>query len=778
MHKSAPPLQPKRKQQTYKSMMDTTIDNIIWKYANYRRNYRHTFLDVNLELLNFVYEQKVEKKDNDITKALAKYKYVSGILSKEEEEVLLANYPEVVETFCHANENGMTEYAEALQPYEITQYAAGLLHLDDGAKVYNPFAGYASYAIAAPHYRFTGDEINRTTWAILKLRLLVKGIEADYSLQDSYLRSAFLSAGYFNGAIATPPFGMKGHSEIETAEQILKKLAPEGRVVFVSLLGPLFRGGKEEKIRKNLVDNGFVESIIELPDNLFYGTSISCAIIVLSNKYNECIKMVDASGAYKEQDGKRGRKIFDEGLLKEQIEEVSRNVSNEEVASMGYKLLPKQYLLKLDEDVESCLITDICNFQSAIKVDSEVKERVGGFISIKGLSTKFPTSSLRKGPARFKNDLEKGFVIEQPTIFVLRTLPTTSALSIGYADENTGLPFLCGSDYHFALTVKSPNITFQYLMLQLQSEYVWKQVSSFAMGASGMARMSLDDFKSLRIPMVSLPEQEKLVLKAVEGTLSDVEKKRTKEAEQYRKGVHTRKHALEQTVSSLSSRWNKLVNYLTSPKKDPEEGKALKAILSYVIPGVNRLSVAEQIDTIDNLIKLAAQQVENLAEVKVNVKSIDTFNPTQLIMDYLRRYPSNLYLPVPEFTDMEGKNDTITFPKSVLEQIFNNIIANAVEYGFHNTETPGNKIRFRCYKEDSNVIIEIANNGEPLKEGVEADTIFTANFSTLLNTRGHSGTGATEVRSLMEQFGGSVEAYSTPDKEYKFTYKLVFNESN
>lgn len=752
------------------------ISNIIWKYANYRREAGRFSKDALLELLWFVYDQVISLKIDGIDNALEEYKYVRGILTKDEEEILLDNYPEVIESFCHAHDNGMTAYSDALQPDEITEFAVSLLKLNDGAKIYNPFGGYASYAISAPQYHFFGDELNPVTWAVLNLRLLARGIDADYIRCDSLQRIINLGPDFYDGAIATPPFGMRDLSELETASILLDKLKHEGRLVFVTSMRPLYRGSaREERIRRGLVESGCVESIIELPDNLFFGTSMSCAVIVLTNKYNDAITMVDASGAFKEPDGKRGRKIFDEGLLKEQMSEMSRAVPKEEVASNGYRLLPKQYLLKLEEDIEFCLLEDVCDVHNMVRVNPEMKAEFGGFVSLKGLSTTFPTSSLRKGPASFKNDLDRGLVIEKPSIFVLRTLQTAPALSIGYVDEKTGLPFLCGGDFHFALTVRSNTITPQYLMLQLQSEYVWKQVRSFGMGP-GMARLSLDDFKKLRIPLVPLREQEILVRQAVEETLSDVERKRAKEAEQYRKGVHTRKHALEQTVSALSSRWNKLVNYIKSPKEDPEVEKSLKALLSLQIPGVNKLSVAEQIEAIDNLLKLAAQQVENLAEVKVNVKS-DTFNPAQFIVDYLRRYQSNLYLPVVEFKDMESKDDVITFPVAMLEQIFNNIVSNAVEYGFHNTETPGNKIRFRCYKEDSDIVIEIANNGEPLKEGVDADTIFAANFSTLLNTRGHSGTGATEVRSLMEQFGGSVEAFSTPDEEYTFAYKLVFNES-
>lgn len=750
------------------------ISDIIWKYENYRRNAIRFSYDASLELLWFIYDQIIPLKIDGIYKALEDHQYVPGILTKEEEAFLLDNYSEVIETFCHSEGFGRTVDSEARQPYEITKFALDLLNLKEGAWIYNPFGGYASYAIAAPQYHFFGDEPNQITWAVQQIRLLANGVDADYILCDSLKHILNLGSDSFDGAIATLPFGMSDFNELETASILLDKIKHEGRLVFVTSLGPLFRGGINDSFRRSLVDSGVIESIIEMPDNLFYGTSIPCAIIVLTNKCNQTIRMVDASGAFKEQDGKRGKKVFDEELLKQQMSEVSREVTKDEVIAHGYQLLPRQYLLKLEE-IQHSLLTDLCDVQGPVRVNPKLKARFGDFVSLKGLSTTFPTSSLRKEPTEFTRVIDRGIIVEKPCIIVHRILPSASALNIGYVDETTGLPFLYGGNSHFILTIKSTSITPQYLMIQLQSEYVWKQVKAFAVGAA-FSFISLSDLRRLRIPMVPLPEQEKLVRKAIEETLSDVERKRAKEAEQYRKGVHTRKHALEQTVSALSSRWNKLVNFIKSPKNDPEIEKNLKAMLSFQIPGVNKLSVAEQIEAIDNLIKLAAQQVENLAEVKVNVKS-DTFNPAQFIVDYLRRYQSNLYLPVIEFADMESKDDVITFPRVMLEQIFNNIVSNAGEYGFHNTETPGNKIRFRCYKEGSNVVIEIANNGEPLKDGVEADTIFTANFSTLLNTRGHSGTGATEVRSLMEQFGGSVEAYSTPDEEYTFTYRLVFNES-
>lgn len=64
---------------------------------------------------------------------------------------------------------------------------------------------------------------------------------------------------------------------------MLSWLAPDGVAAIVCFPGIMYRGGAEKKIRKYLIDNNFVDAIIQLPDNLFFGTSIATNIMVLKN---------------------------------------------------------------------------------------------------------------------------------------------------------------------------------------------------------------------------------------------------------------------------------------------------------------------------------------------------------------------------------------------------------------------------------------------------------------------------------------------------------------
>ena len=77
----------------------------------------------------------------------------------------------------------------------------------------------------------------------------------------------------------------------------LHYLSPKGRAAIVCFPGIFYRGGAEQKIRKYLVDNNFVESIISVAPNLFYGTSIAVTLLVLSkNKKENKTQFIDASG--------------------------------------------------------------------------------------------------------------------------------------------------------------------------------------------------------------------------------------------------------------------------------------------------------------------------------------------------------------------------------------------------------------------------------------------------------------------------------------------------
>ena len=131
----------------------------------------------------------------------------------------------------------------------------------------------------------------------------------------------------------------------------LYHVKPDGIMTIVLPHGVLFRGGEEEKIRKNLIENNHIDAIIGLPPNIFFGTGIPTIIIVLKQKReNTDVLIVDASkGFIKEGKNNKLRasdikKIVDTVIKRENIEKFSRCVTQKEIRENEYNLNIPRYV--------------------------------------------------------------------------------------------------------------------------------------------------------------------------------------------------------------------------------------------------------------------------------------------------------------------------------------------------------------------------------------------------------------------------------------------------
>jgi type I restriction enzyme M protein len=133
----------------------------------------------------------------------------------------------------------------------------------------------------------------------------------------------------------------------------LSYLSSKGRAAIVCFPGIFYRGGAEQKIRKYLVDNNFVETVISLAPNLFYGTSISVTILVLSkHKTENKTQFIDASGEdfFKKEtnnnvlNDKHIEKIMEIFDQKEDKEHISKSIDNSKIAENDYNLSVSSYV--------------------------------------------------------------------------------------------------------------------------------------------------------------------------------------------------------------------------------------------------------------------------------------------------------------------------------------------------------------------------------------------------------------------------------------------------
>ena len=254
-------------------------------------------------------------------------------------------------------------------------------------KVYDPACGSGSLLlnfskILGPdnvRLGFYGQEINITTYNLCRINMFLHDVPYDkfnIKLGDTLLEPKHWDDEPFEAIVSNPPYSIKwegddnpilindqrfspagvlapkGKADLAFIMHSLSWLATNGTAAIVCFPGIMYRGGAEQKIRKYLIDNNYIDCIIQLPDNLFFGTSIATCIMVLKkgkseNKTlfidasKECVKVTN-SNKLSPQNIENILKVFIE--RKEKIDYVSRLVLNDEIAQNEYNLSVSNYV--------------------------------------------------------------------------------------------------------------------------------------------------------------------------------------------------------------------------------------------------------------------------------------------------------------------------------------------------------------------------------------------------------------------------------------------------
>ena len=239
-------------------------------------------------------------------------------------EFLISNYA------ANAGKSG----GEFFTPQHVSKLIAQLaMHKQDKVnKIYDPAAGSGSLLLQAKKHfdkhiieeGFFGQEVNHTTYNLARMNMFLHNINYDkfnIALGDTLRDPHFIDEKPFDAIVSNPPYSInwigsddptlinedrfapagvlapKSKADFAFVLHALSYLSGKGRAAIVCFPGIFYRGGAEQKIRKYLVDHNFVETIISLPPNLFYGTSISVTILVLSKKKPDTkVQFIDASG--------------------------------------------------------------------------------------------------------------------------------------------------------------------------------------------------------------------------------------------------------------------------------------------------------------------------------------------------------------------------------------------------------------------------------------------------------------------------------------------------
>lgn len=284
-------------------------------------------------------------------------------------------------------------------PSEVSRIMSKILKISESKKspieVYDMACGSGSLLIKAGNeatdnskvYLY-GQEKDTNTAGLCVMNMFLHGnATAQIKVGNTLTNPQFLEnrkVRTFDFCVANPPFSVKKWNTDLTADNnydrfagfgtppdncgdyafllhMLKSMDPvNGRGAIILPHGVLFRGGQEELIRKNLLKSGFIEGIIGLPANLFYGTGIPACIIVLDKKDatdRKNVFMIDASKFFV-KDGNKNKlreedikKITDTYLNKTELEHYSKNVLMADIEKEEYNLNIPRYIDSSDEEV-------------------------------------------------------------------------------------------------------------------------------------------------------------------------------------------------------------------------------------------------------------------------------------------------------------------------------------------------------------------------------------------------------------------------------------------
>ena len=325
-----------------------------------------------VKLMNGVSEMKLgDYKDNTIDAFGDAYEFLMGMYAS------------------NAGKSG----GEFYTPQEVSELLTHICAVGrkDVNKVYDPCAGSGSLLLKSAkilgmenvRQGFFGQEINITTYNLCRINMFLHDIDYDkfdIAHGDTLIDPKHWGDEPFEIIVSNPPYSIKwegdanallindprfspagvlapkGKADFAFIMHVLSWLATNGTAAIVCFPGVMYRSGAEQKIRKYLIDNNFIDCIIQLPDKLFYGTSIATCIMVLkkSKSVNSTL-FIDASREFVKITNNNKLtptnidNILAAFIARTDTEHYSRLVPNSDIAAQDYNLSVSTYVEQEDK---------------------------------------------------------------------------------------------------------------------------------------------------------------------------------------------------------------------------------------------------------------------------------------------------------------------------------------------------------------------------------------------------------------------------------------------
>lgn len=638
---------------------------------------------------------------------------------------------------------------EFYTPSEVTKLIAYFVKKERCSSVFDPFCGTASivYELADSSIpvHFEGHELMQRTSLYARLNLeSVYGFDCNIATCDSF---EYWNDKHFDAVVSCPPLGLRlSERQMWEAEQMnpeypcrsvedimqIRSFHLNHADLTVTLLahGFCFRGNRDYELRRYLIENNLVDTIVALPANILYGTAMPTVVLVCKrNRHSgEPVKFIHAEDYFL---GDRRKRTFDFDRYVEMVEGNACDcveVSLDEIVKYDYNLNPSLYY-KMDFDLkEGQQVKRMSELLEPVEGERISARDVAEMISISNLSKDFIEVLLNNGKQSAPSEVRRN-----SNCRVFKASGSKYLFAISNAGEsrygiNTdGKAFNCTADIK-VYKVNESLVSPEYLAHILINN-----------DAISKGRMPLSGYMMHPIVIDSLPVQKEIVNKLVQQYDQKVTAER--EADAMRLGVKQNISDLEHMLGSTQLRISKIIARLEGATPASENYPHL---------------VKSMKDNIEYMNRVIHYNNARIDSESFNLKEGDIVEFIKGYIDAWNNYGGG-YFEI-DFVNDLFDNLKLSFDKTLLTVMLDSILNNAIRHSFHKRKnyTDHNMVQLRLsiveYKDASYILLSVANNGDPIAEGFTIeDYISRGRYAA---TTGRSGLGGYHVHQIVKGHKG------------------------
>lgn len=420
-------------------------------------------------------------------------------------------------------------------PEDISKLSFRILEIEENDTVADFGSGYADFLINSyilqDKAKYIGYDINIICNTIAKMRFYLLNLKGIIEQTDIFKIEENLK---FNKIFSNPPFGSRIKLNLKKVEDIypegvkkilnvewafaikvIKALKEDGKAIILMSPGALINSIDAE-IRKYFIENGFIESIISLPERLFPETGIKTSLVVLS-KNNSIIRLIDAVDDFTSG---RFKNILDEKNIKDILDKLEKDndkstkVSIDKFKNFRYQLDPNRFLNVIEAKNSVELSEFIESINRGIHLSRKELEEItveyetdARFINLKDIddgkildTMSYIDKELIDNEKVFRNPLKKGDLILSRT-----GSPNKIAIVENVRDEK-----IYYSENLYCIRFDQKKINPYYVKAFFESIEGQKVLQSISLGAA-IPMISVRDLKNVKIPYIDLEKQNKFV---------------------------------------------------------------------------------------------------------------------------------------------------------------------------------------------------------------------------------------------------------------------------